>query len=42
MSTTQIIFAIAIVMVLVLALVARRNGPRVTTIETQRKNSDPE
>ena len=40
MTTTQIIAAIAIVMVALIALAARRTGPRVTHIETRRTDSD--
>jgi len=39
-TTTQIIAAIAIVIVALIALAARRSGPRVTTIETRHDKRD--
>ena len=41
MSSTTVIFIIAIAIVLVLALVAaRRSGPRITHIETRRVDGE--
>ena len=40
MSRNEIILAVVAVAILALVLLARRSGPRVTTIETHREEND--
>lgn len=40
MSRNEIILAVVAVAMLALVLLARRSGPRVTTIETRREEKD--
>ena len=40
MSRNEIILAVVAVAILALVLLARRSGPRVTTIETRREEND--
>jgi len=40
MSRNEIILAVVAIAILALVLLARRSGPRVTTIETRREEND--
>ena len=40
MSRNEIFLAVVAVAILALVLLARRSGPRVTTIETRREEND--
>ena len=40
MSRDEIILAVVVIAILALVLLARRSGPRVTTIETRRETED--
>ena len=40
MSRNEIILAVVAIAILALVLLARRSGPRITTIETRRETED--